>query len=347
MVCGLDLHRQQITFDAMDTMSGEVWRGRVWQPDRDRVRRWLRDDVARRADGRPVAMAVEGCTGWRYVVEEVEAAGFEAHVAEPADTQAARGRKHRAKTDRSDARLLRELLRQGELPESWIPPPVVLEWRERVRLYKSLVDQRLVWMQRIHAELFQHGVAVPESAIRSAQTRAMLASNDVVLTEAAHQRVRVGYTMIDATDTEALPLKEQLTRFGMRQPACRVLVDSHYGIGGLLAVAIWSEYGDCQRFTRSDQAVRHTGLDVTVDSSDLRRAGGYLSRQGPATLRWALFEAAHNASRSGSPDHSYYTTVKNRHDGKLAAISVARKFARRCYHLLRNLDPDVVYAVPA
>jgi hypothetical protein len=26
MVCGLDLHRQQITFDAMDTASGEVWR---------------------------------------------------------------------------------------------------------------------------------------------------------------------------------------------------------------------------------------------------------------------------------------------------------------------------------
>jgi Transposase len=131
MVCGLDLHRQQITFDAMDTVSGEVWRGRVWRPDRDRVRRWLRDDVARRADGRPVAIAVEGCTGWRYVVEEVAAAGFEAHVAEPADTQAARGRKHRAKTDRSDARLLRELLQRGDLPESWIPPSVVLEWRER------------------------------------------------------------------------------------------------------------------------------------------------------------------------------------------------------------------------
>ena len=190
MVCGLDLHRQQITFDAMDTVSGEVWRGRVWQPDRDRVRRWLRDDVARRADGQPVAMAVEGCTGWRYVVEEIEAAGFEAHVAEPADTQAARGRKHRAKTDRSDARLLRELLQHGELPESWIPPTVVLEWRERVRLYKSLVDQRLVWMQRIHAELFQHGVAVPKQRSARRQTRARLAGDDVTLSPAARRPTR-------------------------------------------------------------------------------------------------------------------------------------------------------------
>jgi hypothetical protein len=78
--------------------------------DRERFRRWLCRDVARRAGGQPVAMAVEGCTGWRYVVEEISAAGFEAHLAEPADTQAARGRKRHAKTDRSDARMLRELL---------------------------------------------------------------------------------------------------------------------------------------------------------------------------------------------------------------------------------------------
>src|SRR5207247_10965392 len=122
MVGGLDLHRRQITFDVVEVESGEEWRGRVWQPDRDRFRRWLRDEVPRRANGGPVALAVEGCTGWRYVVEEIEAAGFEAHLAEPADTQAARGRKRRAKTDRSDARLLRDLLAAGELPESWIPP---------------------------------------------------------------------------------------------------------------------------------------------------------------------------------------------------------------------------------
>jgi len=49
---------------------------------------------------------------------------------------------------------------------------------------------------------------------------------------------------------------------------------------------------------------------------------------------------------SSQPDHQYYAHVKNRHDSKIAAISVARQFARRCYHVLRNLDPDVVYAIP-
>ena len=209
MVCGLDLHRQQITFDAVETESGEVWRGRVWQPDRERFRRWLRHDVAQRAGGQPVAVAVEGCTGWRYVVEEIVAAGFEAHLAEPADTQAARGRKRHAKTDRTDARLLRELLQSGDLPESWIPPTDVLEWRERVRLYKSLVDQRT-----------SVDPADPRRAVPARRRRAGGGDPLDDNSRPVAQRRRgsdsgrpatgaVGYVMIDATDVEAQPLKRR------------------------------------------------------------------------------------------------------------------------------------------
>ena len=53
MVGGLDLHRRQITFDVVEVESGEEWRGRVWQPDRDRFRRWLRDDVHPSSEWRP------------------------------------------------------------------------------------------------------------------------------------------------------------------------------------------------------------------------------------------------------------------------------------------------------
>jgi transposase len=346
MACGLDLHRGQITFDAVEAETGEVFRGRIWQPDRARFRRWLTEELAPKAIGGTVDVAVEGCTGWRYVVEEVTAAGFTPHLAEPADTMAARGRKRHAKTDRSDSALLRELLVAGDLPESWIPPAEVLDWRERVRLYKSLVDQRTQWVQRVHAELYHHGVSVPEGQIRYEKTRASLTDPGLQISPAARQRILTAYRMIEATDAEAKPLRGQLTRFGQRQPACRALVASQYGIGGLIAVAVWAELGDCQRFTRSLQVVRHTGLDVTVDSSDRRRANGYLSRQGPELLRWALYEAAKNSSHQRSPDHDYYAAVKKAHNGKVAAVSMARKLARRCYHTLRNLDPEVVYAMP-
>jgi hypothetical protein len=64
------------------------------------------------------------------VVEELEAAGLIAHLAEPAETSAARGPKKRAKTDGADAKHLRELVEAQRLWESWIPPAHGLDLRE-------------------------------------------------------------------------------------------------------------------------------------------------------------------------------------------------------------------------
>src|SRR5436190_4946541 len=94
IVGGLDIHRRQLTFDYLDTVTGEVRRGQIVPADRQHLRAWL----ARFAGRDDVAFAVEGCTGWRYVAEELAAAGVAGHVGEPADTGAARGRKRHAKT---------------------------------------------------------------------------------------------------------------------------------------------------------------------------------------------------------------------------------------------------------
>ena len=134
IVGGLDIHRKQITFDYLDTVTGEVKRGQIAPADRAHLRAWL----ARFAGRDDVAFALEGCTGWRYVAEELAGAGVAAHVAEPADTAFARGRKRHAKTDRTDSRHLRELLAEGRLPECWIPPSVILECRALLETYHDL-----------------------------------------------------------------------------------------------------------------------------------------------------------------------------------------------------------------
>src|SRR5260221_12035653 len=94
IVGGLDIHRKQLTFDYPGTVTGEVKRGQVAPADRAHLRAWL----ARFAGREDVAFALEGCTGWRYVAEELVAAGITGHVAEPAYTPFARGRKRNAKT---------------------------------------------------------------------------------------------------------------------------------------------------------------------------------------------------------------------------------------------------------
>ena len=124
IVAGFDVHRRQIAFDALNTESGEVSRGRI-DATPAAVRVW-----AQRFEGE-VKVAVEACTGWLFVCDALTAAGAVPRLAEPVETRALRGRKRRAKTDREDARWLRELLcggaAAGVLDAARARPPMALK----------------------------------------------------------------------------------------------------------------------------------------------------------------------------------------------------------------------------
>jgi hypothetical protein len=164
IVGGLDIHRKQITFDYPGTVTGQVRRDQVSLAGRVHLRAWL----ARFAGRDDVAFAAEGCTGWRYLAEELAAAGVAAHLAEPADTAFARGRKRHAKIDKTDCRHLRQLLAEGRLPECWIPPGHILECRAPLETYHDLRREHTAWVQRIHAVLFHQGApALGEGTLRT------------------------------------------------------------------------------------------------------------------------------------------------------------------------------------
>src|SRR5262249_56960170 len=87
----------------------------------------------------------------------------------------ARGRKRRAKADKTDCRHLRQLLAEGRLPQCWIPPGRILECRALLELYNDLRREHTAWAQRIHAVLFHQGApAMGEGALRSEQGLAAL-----------------------------------------------------------------------------------------------------------------------------------------------------------------------------
>src|SRR3954463_14620638 len=68
IVMGLDQHRAQITADWLDTATGEISRARIAPGDRAGVQRF-----AGRFRGQPLEVALEATTGWRFVVEELQA----------------------------------------------------------------------------------------------------------------------------------------------------------------------------------------------------------------------------------------------------------------------------------
>jgi transposase len=334
IVMGLDQHRAQITGEWVDTNTGEVQRARVAPADRAAVRKFLS-----RFRGGELEVALEATTGWRFVVEELRRIGAIVHLAEPAETAGLRGPKKRAKNDRADARHLRELLMIGRLPESWIPPEHILDLRERVRLRHTLSEQRGEWQQRIQAVLYHHGIQ-QRRQLMTADGREWLQTQP--LPETAREQVTVATLMIDALDRQMAPIDKSLRAYARRQAGCKALM-AHYGIGELTAVTILAELGDASRFHSSRQAVRYAGLDITVYQSDLRRAPGHISRQGPPALRWALYEAAQVARRGEkSPDRDYYLATKERIGGGRACIAVARKLLKRSYHTLRELGQEAM-----
>ena len=284
-----------------------------------------------RFDGAGLEVGLEATTGWRFVVEELQRAGAEAHLAEPAETSGLKGRKkRRAKTDWADARHLRELLLIGRLPESWIAPAHLLDLRARVRCRHTLVEQRTESQQRMHAVLYHHGVGHSRKLLTLAHRERIAA---LKLPNAAREQLTIALEMIDAIELQIGPVDLALRAYARQHPGCRTLIDQIYGIGPLTSVAI----GDTRRFQNSRDAVRDAGLDITVYQSDTRRSARHLSRQGPPALRWALDEAAQAARRPSSPDRPYYDHLAARIGKNRACIAVARKLLKHSYHLLREL----------
>ena len=308
IVGGLDIHRKQITFDYLDTVTGQVRRGQVTPADREHLRAWL----ARFAGRDDVAFAVEGCTGWRYVAEELAAAGVTAHLAEPADTAFARGRKRHAKTDKTDCRHLRMLLAEGRLPECWIPPGRILECRALLELYHDLRAEHTAWVQRIHAVLFHQGApALGAGTLRTGQgVAALRAVAAACLSPAGQLQVATALEVTRGAGGPAARGAAPAADAARHLTGAKVLAARLYGVGPVTGLAMTCWLAGAGRFSSSRQAVRFAGLDVTVWSSDRKGPPGRLSRQGPPVLRWAVYEAGKTHARASAPDHP--TTPRSR-----------------------------------
>jgi transposase len=340
IVGGLDIHRKQITFDCVDLDTGELRRGKIAPADRAHLAAWLSRDMAGQGE---VHLGFEGCTGWRYVAEELARAGLSGHLAEPADTAALRGRRRHPKTDRADSRHLRQLLIDGRLPECWIPPAHILEYRALLETYHDLRVEHTAWVQRIHAVLFHQGARRLSTGLRTDAGQAELAAIAATELSAAGQRqIATALAMLTVCETQLATLRRDLVIIAGQLRGAKVLTARLYGVGPITGLALTCWLGGAGRFSSARKAVRFAGLDVTVHASDGKRSPGHLSRQGPEVLRWCVFEAGKTSARGSAPDHTHYAQTQQRLDGKRAALSQARKIVRQACHILTELGDDAL-----
>ena len=325
----LDIHKRIFQAAVLDAETGELVQERL-PATREALADW-----ATRWQGKLAAVALEATTGWRWVWRELSARGFEVRLCDPGQARALRGSKRRPKTDRLDAAWLVRLLAKEMLPTCWLPPADIQYLRDRTRLRRALAQDRMRFAQRLHALLSHEGWPCSRGGLLSVSGQRWARS--LALPPAAHANVEAMFALIAVLDEQLATIDAELRQRARNDPRLQALC-TIFGVGPVLAAHILAEVGEAGRFRRARQLVRVAGLDPVVSESAESRRRGKLSKQGSPELRWALVEAAHHACQRRSPDHDLYLAGKQRSGSKRAALTVARKIARRAYHVLADLE---------
>lgn len=241
------------------------------------------------------------------------------------------------KNDRVDARKLAMLLLLNQVPEVHVPSLDVRAWRAAIEFRRKLVDKQTMVKNQIRAVLRSHRIAGPhrkglwtrrglqwlrELDLPAALTRLQLES---LLEELAECRKRIGR------------IERELNAIGRRHAGVRLL-RTIPGVGPRTAEALMAYIDEPRRFGRIKQIGSYLGLVPQQDQSAATNRLGHITRQGPATVRRLLTEAAWQGVQRSPEIRAYFERVQRQDPQrkKIALIATAHWLARVMLAMLRN-----------
>lgn len=329
---GCDAHKKYSVFVAIDE-SGKTSRPVRVDHQRDSYREFLRALPS----GADIALETTG--NWYWLVDEMEAAGLRPHLADAAQAKQLMGRPH--KTDPLDAKALAILMRNGTLPEVWIPPRNLRDQRELLRTRMALRDLRSSLKHRIHAALDRYGSHVLAKDLFGVQGRAELDTLLLALPPETALMIRTQVEALDDLDNQVHGIEQRIAAVLEPTPMVQRL-QTLPGVGVTLAPIIAFEIGDVARFPRAEQLASYAGLVPRVKSSGGHTRLGKTSRYVNLFLKWAFVEAANCAVKLKCYQHSHvkqlFLRLKHKGYGR-AMVAVARHLAEAAFWVLTK-DED-------
>ena len=263
-------------------------------------------------------------------------------VVSPADTGI---RQARAKTDRLDARTLARLLAAGELDAVWSPDERCRVMRRRLARREQLVRARTRAKNEIHAVLVRRLKGKPPmSDVFGVKGRQWLAGLELPVEET--ETVAGCLRHIEFLDTEVAAVEALIATEALDSPdALRLMTVP--GVNVICAATFLAAVGDIRRFHNARALVGYLGLDPRVFQSGSSPAtGGRISKQGSASARWALVEAAWSVIHQPGPLHAFYQRIRGRRGSQIAVVAVARKLACLFWCLLTRQE-DYAHQQPS
>src|SRR5207302_1699102 len=234
-------------------------------------------------------------------------------VVSPADTGI---RQARAKTDRLDARTLARLLAAGELDAVWSPDERCRVTRRRLSRREQLVRARSGATNEIHAGLVGRPPVVDLFGVKG---RRWLAQLELPLEES--ETIEACLRHVEFLDSEIAAVERQIATQALDSPEIRRLMTVP-GVNVICAATFMAAVGEIGRFRTQRQLVGYLGLDPRVyQSGSAPATSGHISKQGSASTRWALVEAAWSAVRQPGPQHAFYQRVRARRGHGIAVVA--------------------------
>ena len=333
---GCDSHARYSIFVSVDEKGGVGAPVRVEHGDRS-----LRDYLGTLDRGTPVAVEASG--GWYWFMDELEQAGLDARLVNPLEAKRRMGGKH--KTDKLDAKGLAILLRNGTLPEVWIPPAGLRDLRGLMRTRLATRSQTTVLKNRIHAALRRYGTlqGEPSDDLFGKKKRLLLSVAIGRLPEQTQRATRHEWEMLDLIEEHIkeleVPIRERIGRLGWVR-----LLKSMPGVGEILGATVYLEIGDINRFPAPEHLASYAGLVPTVHASGGKSWSGPTSPQANHYLRWALVEAAnavlmHRHRYAGQHVIELYDRLKKHKCHGKAIAALAPHLAEASWWILKKRQP--------
>ena len=262
-------------------------------------------------------------------------------VVSPTDTGI---RQARAKTDRLDARALAKLLASGALEAVWMPDERTRTMRRRLQRRSQLVRARTRAKNEIHAALMRQLIAKPKlSDLFGAAGRRWL--SELELPGVERESVDGSLRQLDFLDQEVAEVDRLIATEALRSPEVRRLM-SVPGVNVVTAASFMAAIGEISRFRSPRRLTGYLGLDPKVrQSGSAPAAHGRISKQGSASARYALVEAAWSVVRQPGPLRAFYKRLASRRGHQVAIVAVARKLGCLLWQLLSKGE-DYAYAQP-
>jgi transposase len=263
-------------------------------------------------------------------------------VVSPHDTGISRAR---AKTDRLDARALARLLAAGELDAVWMPDEWTRAMRRRLAQRSQLVRARTRAKNEIHAVLIRRLQGRPPvTDVFGVRGRRWLSGLELPADE--RDTIAGCLRHVDFLDAEITALDQAIAREALRSREVMRLMTVP-GVSVITASTFVAAIGDIRRFSSARQLVGYLGLDPRVRQSGPGPARhGRITKQGSASVRHVLVEAAWVTVRAPGPLRAFYERVRARRGAQVAAVATARKLASLFWCLLTR-EQDYTFGQPS